>query len=398
MKGGIYCGECEKRIDEKRGHCPEHPGAKFRVKFGKTRLRCKSYAWAARTLNGLRFKQDEGIYDPRDYQKDAPIGFIAQSEKYLMVKKETLTAKTYSNLCRSIGKAQAVWGHQNVKEIGYPELEELIFAQPGSDKTRANFRNDLHAFWNWLRKRKVIEWGLMPEFPEVTYKLGYREIIDKETQQAIIEEVHRLSYNVNPKIWVGIRWLATYISVRPIELLRVREKHVNRSAARLLIPDPKNADFRIVPLLEEDVAVLEEIPQGLPELPFFRHPPRYSSREGEPFGEKYFYKWWKRACESLGIHGVDLYGGTRHSSATALREHFSFEEVRELTGHNTNAAFERYFQKNLAALRKGYAKTRIQGGTDKYEDEQKWDQPGTNETDSAKRQVVELKRKVWRRE
>lgn len=70
-------------------------------------------------------------------------------------------------------------------------------------------------------------------------------------------------------------------------------------------------------------------------------------RAGQPFGEKYLYKWWKRACENLGIEGVDLYGGTRHSSATALRTVCSPEQIKIATMHSTNKAFERYFQPGM---------------------------------------------------
>ena len=48
---------------------------------------------------------------------------------------------------------------------------------------------------------------------------------------------------------------------------------------------------------------------------------------------------------SLGIEGVDLYGGTRHSTVTSLREYFSPEEIKgSRTLHTTNRAFDRYFQ------------------------------------------------------
>ena len=57
---------------------------------------------------------------------------------------------------------------------------------------------------------------------------------------------------------------------------------------------PKDKNPRLIPLLEEDITFLKEFPRGLPDLKFFRHNPSYSSREGRPFGEKYFYKWWKR--------------------------------------------------------------------------------------------------------
>ena len=41
---------------------------------------------------------------------------------------------------------------------------------------------------------------------------------------------------------------------------------------------------------------------------------------------------------------VDLYGGTRHSSARALRDRFSPEQIRRATMHSTSKAFERYFR------------------------------------------------------
>lgn len=66
-----------------------------------------------------------------------------------------------------------------------------------------------------------------------------------------------------------------------------------------------------------------------------------------------------RACENLGIEGVDLYGGTRHSSALALRgEGCSPEEIRRATMHSTNKAFERYYRVEADEVRSIYAKTR----------------------------------------
>jgi len=88
------------------------------------------------------------------------------------------------------------------------------------------------------------------------------------------------------------------------------------------------------------------MPRGLPELYFFRHVKGISGVEaGQKFGDRYLYKWWKKACENLKIDGVDMYGGTRHSTVTDLRNFFSPEEIRSSgTLHSTNKAFERYLQ------------------------------------------------------
>lgn len=100
-------------------------------------------------------------------------------------------------------------------------------------------------------------------------------------------------------------------------------------------------------MLDVDMKLINELPVGMPELPFFLHGSKVQGcRPGQPFGEKYLYKWWKRACENLGIEGVDLYGGTRHSSATALKSALTPEQIKSGTMHTTNKAFERYFQRN----------------------------------------------------
>jgi len=61
------------------------------------------------------------------------------------------------------------------------------------------------------------------------------------------------------------------------------------------------------------------------------------------------------------VEGVDLYGGTRHSSAVALREFFSPEQIRQGTMHQTNKAFERYFRIGADDVRNIYSQA-SQGG------------------------------------
>ena len=80
--------------------------------------------------------------------------------------------------------------------------------------------------------------------------------------------------------------------------------------------------------------------------------------EGSRYGNRYFYKWWKKACCNLGVEGVDLYGGTRHSSAMALRQYRTPEEIKKATMHSTNKAFERYFQMGTEDIREIYGDTR----------------------------------------
>jgi len=103
---------------------------------------------------------------------------------------------------------------------------------------------------------------------------------------------------------------------------------------------------------------LKTFPSSIPNLFFFRHGKNVSGvAAGKKFGEKLFYKWWKRACKNLNITDVDLYGGTRHSSAVDLRQYYTPEQIKRSTMHSTNKAFERYFQISKDELQGMYETT-----------------------------------------
>lgn len=360
MRGGIYsyqkcpvCNSSFKFNEGKRGLvCPDHPDRRatgeFVVRFGrKVRKRFNKFDKSERFLTGLRYEVDRGTFDHRDYQNNNPLGFTNLAEQWLKVKEQQVKASSYRNLNRYIYSAVAIWGNRNIKEIGFAEIEDFLLSQPVSNKTRSNIRSCLHTFWNWLLHRRIITLAQFPDFPVVKFNLGYRKIVDKETQIAIVDEVYRLSYHLNPRIWLGIKWLCTYIAIRPGELLKMQEQDINTRLGAFIVRHTKEGGEKVVPMTETDQQLINDLPVGMPTLPFFRHHKGVSGcRPGQPFGEKYLYKWWKKACLNLGIEGVDLYGGTRHSSATALKDRLSPEQIKAGTMHTTNKAFERYFQRN----------------------------------------------------
>jgi hypothetical protein len=314
----------------------------YQVRFGrKIGKHFKTLAAAERFLTGLRYETDRGTFDLRDYRSNMPLGFSNLADKWLELKRQQVKPRSFNNLRNYIEKAAGIWGNANIKNIRYGHIEDFLFSQPVSSKTCSNIKSCLHSFFKWVSRREGIP---MPDFPEVAFELGWRNIIDIDTQQAIIEEVKRITWEVNHKIWFGIHCLATYVSVRPGELMAVKERFINIRLGGVVIPHPKEKRPKIVYLLPEDIEFIKSLPQGLPDLYFFRHGPgRSGVASGAKFGPRYLYKWWKKACSSLGIEGVDLYGGTRHSTVTALGRICTPEEVKDATGH-TSEAFERYFQ------------------------------------------------------
>ncbi len=388
MKGGIYsdqrCPACGGRFNDNGRDgliCPDHPeqrASKFKVLFpteGKliTR-RFKAYDAAARFLTGLRFKCDEeGHVDWRDYSKEMPFGFENLIRQWLNVKKsENIKADYHKTLSGHAERAIVAWGNRNIKTIQFADIQKFILSQKVnrrrqagfvaydigdsvSKKTQADIIACLREFWGWARKCKILSIEQMPDFPEISVVLKFRNIISKDVQAAILEEVKRISYHIDPKIWLGIKWLATYYNVRPGELRIIREGQIRRDEGVLFFPVPKDKIPKVAPLVEEDLAILKSMPIPIdPSLYFFRHQKRKGVTAGKLYSVHFFKDYWNRACRNLGIKDVDLYGGTRHSTARALAKEFSPETIMRGSGHHTSKAFRRYFDYATEELREIY--------------------------------------------
>ena len=188
--------------------------------------------------------------------------------------------------------------------------------------------------------------------------MSYRKILSKQDQLRVLLEVERIT-QINPRIYIGILFLATYINVRPSELIGIRERDIDLENRRILIKETKTGESKYIFLLPDDTKLISTLMSNFPNNYFFRHEHgRGGNRPGSKFGKGYLYRWWKKACRNLGITGVDLYGGCRHSSAIDLRKTRTPEEVKRATGHATNQAFERYLQIQEDELRELYADTR----------------------------------------
>lgn len=359
MKGNIItterCMVCDtvlKHDDRRHGlFCVDHPQISavkvFIVRFGRhIQKQFNNYDKAAQFLNGLRFKTGEGTFDQDDYSSKKPYSFRVLSEKYLKRKKQL---KSFKEKRRHISVAQEYFYDANVKYITGADIEDYLFDIPKiSEKTRHNYASCLKDFFKWVQQRQIIK--IIPPFPDIKYELGYRTITDIQTQRAIIENVREQSEDKNPKIWFGIELLATYVNLRPGDLLRIKEKDINLGHGVITIHFPTKSKNKIktVRLIPDHVEMFTELKKefpALPELKFFRHHGGIKSQKpNTPFGPKYFKTWWDRACEELGVQGLDLYGGTRHTSTTEIARLAGTRNAREASAHETNKAFDRYCQ------------------------------------------------------
>jgi len=360
MEGGIYtrekCSVCGKTLRHDGGKhgcfCPDHSkiGARtFIVKFPPNLYQTfTQYEKASQSLNYLRHEKGtrKQRFNPDDYKSIKPNSFAALKDKYLARKTDKAS---YRVICQIINRANETLGYINVREITGADIEDYLVGIAGiSEKTRFNHMTQLRNFWKWCLKRgNIITLAEMPSFPDIDYTLGYRKITDWETQEKVLNKLKEITSH-NPKIWFGIDMLATYTSLRPDDLRRLREESLDTNGwLTIYNPTKKKNKFKTIRLHPDHVALWRQYQEkypAVPTMPFFRHAPGIKNcKPDKLFNRKYLYAWWNNAAEEIGLKGVPLYPGTKHTTATETAKLLGADKAKVASGL-TNKAFDRYCQ------------------------------------------------------
>ena len=363
--------------------CPNHPQVQWSgpcvVRFGKEHTkRFKTTVEAERHLTFLRVQTDRGEFDQREWARENPLSFLSLREKFVKAKAaQDIKPDQVYRIGRALKMAgsfysdhhKQIWDLLQIKQISDPEIDDfltfdhrniqkrrmpdgstkMVDLGPISKKTLAGLRSVLHDFFKWVvrreKKRSRLE---MPDIPEISYKMKMRTLVSMEDQQSILDELKRITWEENPRIWLGVKLLSLYPKVRPGEMRNVREGHINLTDNWMVFPQPKERDPKFIHLLPEHADMINKVkrmvPPTLPDVYFFRHLTTGRGRKaGNQFGDQLFNEWWKRAAKNLGVESVPVYPGTKHSTTTALGKIMSPEQIKNnVTGHASNA-FYRYF-------------------------------------------------------
>lgn len=362
MQGKIFsrqkCFICKgPLVHDERRHgcfCPKHPqvaATRFVVRFpGNIYQNHITYEAAVQALNYLRYEKGTRgqLFNSSDYKTAKPNSFGVLKDQYLARKKTRLS---YKKIGRYIEKACEHFGlARNVREVTSAEIEDYLFSISGiSDKTRFNHCSQLHDFWMWCLRRKVVSLAEMPVFPTIDYELGWRSVTTWENQELVLEKIKERTYTTNPKIWLAVDMLATYTELRPDDIRRITEGNFHESGyITIHNPTKKKNKFKMIKLhpdhIEEWKLIRDKFP-GLPEAPFFRHVTTVANRRaGTKWGIHYLKKQWDAARDAVGLDkSISLYNGTKHTTATETAQLLGSEKAERASGL-TNKAFRRYNQ------------------------------------------------------
>jgi integrase len=280
-----------------------------------------------------------------------PLGFKRLAAEWLDHKAGQIKASSLSSFRSGIIRAIDAWGNANIKSIGYAQIEDFLKGYPGAPKTKLNVLIALKLLWSWVEDRYDVP--PLKKWPKAGFvEMAFRDTVDIPTQEAILNNIKE---HEPFRVWLCIKWLATYIAIRPGEMRSLTEGQVDRQRGFLVVPHPKEKRAKIIPMTEEDIEIVRSLPLAFDSsMPFFRHQRNIKggTKAGDALGHNSIYRAWKRACGRLGVQGVSLYPGTKHSTAMGYREIYTPEQIQSMTLHSTSAAFNRYFQTGGEDLRK----------------------------------------------
>jgi integrase len=349
MKGGIYsderCPRCGKPFEdnEKDGlQCPNHPDQRastFKVKFKGLCRRFSYYRDAKDLLEGWRWEERQGKFNAKEYKASNPLGFTKQTEKFLKAKKADLKLEGYRRYMYHYRTLSRFLGDIPVTQINYAVLEDLKseLVERYKPKTIYDTFGFLKTLLRWCIQRG--ELTELPDFPKLSKKMGMRRIFDKSTQAVVLDKVYEMYWERAPRACIGIELLCTYPKIRPAELRQVQEKHIDLRNNTIVIPSPKGQDDpKAVRLLDRHVELIRSLPRGFPEMYFLRYDyPVKGRKVGQRFGRDYLYHVWRRACSELGLEGVPLYPGTKHTTMSDWGRKFSESLIHKASGVVSNA-------------------------------------------------------------
>lgn len=195
-----------------------------------------------------------------------------------------------------------------------------------SQKTRRNILDALRKFLNDMRVLDIID--KVPSIPKTGIPQVSFNWCDMETQEAILREI--------PSVHWPIMWFIAKQGVRPAEARALHWEDLDLRKGLVCIrrtfslnelkvtTKGKHADW--LPLHPEVKKMIMELPRGISGFIF-----TYRDR---PYSESMMRKLWKAACGRLGISGLTLYQGTRHSVASdAVQRGLSLYDVMDALRH-----------------------------------------------------------------
>jgi integrase len=264
-------------------------------------------------------------------------------DKHRQVAAGKRAPRSYESLRSSVRNHWTYWKNTPAEGITKGQLEDwttALAARGLAPRTVAYSLAALHSFFVWLYDREEI--ARVPSFPTVDIPDYTPELLSREEQSAVLAQIAEAER--------GIYLVLVDCGMRPGEARALRVRDVRhdgwievRMAAKQqgrdsILGPTKTSHHRDVPPLTDRLALWMKAhpPTG---TMLFPHPDGAGGLWDHPL----LANTWHRAVKAAGLRRVRLYEGTKHSTATHLRERgAALETIQAWFGHSDVSMTQRY--------------------------------------------------------
>ena len=241
----------------------------------------------------------------------------------------------------------------SIYELSYGVLEDWSLWMAGrglSPKSRRNALGAFRSFLGWLKRRRELR--EIPEMPHVKVDEYLPRVLSIEDQDRVLAEI--------PEAERGIFLALAHLGIRPGEARALDvadyrdgwlmvDKAVKGPGANAPIRGTKTGKGKRLPVSDELREWIEEHVDPVGRLQgtlLFVNP-----RTGGRYTHYALRDTWRRATAAVGIEGVKLYEGTKHTMATdAIRRGVPERALQTFLGHSDVRSTRRYARISEHAL------------------------------------------------
>ncbi len=232
----------------------------------------------------------------------------------------------------------------DIRDLRRKHIEDFVehLRKAGkSPKTIYNVLAELKALLNFAHRREDLE--KVPQFPEIKIPERIPQGLELEVQLEILKRIpeeHRpifqfmMIYGCRPGEARALMWDCINFSSKEILIKRT-------FSHRKIVELPKEGKWKVLPMHSGIEEILRELARRKRSLFVFSH------SRADHYGEALLSKLWRKACAEIGLEGVSLYEGVRHSFAyQLLKQGLSYEEIGAYMGHSDVRTTRKYARLN----------------------------------------------------
>ena len=232
--------------------------------------------------------------------------------------------KTYRYV---IERFRAVHGHRMVRDLRYEHAEVILAQMAGTPAAANKLRKVLIRLMDFAVKVEMADRNpVRGTSPLKTNPEGWHSWTEEEIDR--FRNKHPLG--TKPRLAFA---LLLHSGQRRSDVIRMGRQHI--SNGKLTIIQQKTGERLKIP-------VCSELAKAIAAIPSNEHLTFLVTEYGRPFTPAGFGNWFRRQCDLAGLKGCSAHGLRKAFARRAAEAGLTHSQGKALTGHRTDAEFERY--------------------------------------------------------